>query len=105
MDKLTLIKALLSENDSTQKEVPFEIGKAYFIRTATYHCTGRVKKIIGQFLILENAAWIADSGRFNEAINEGKLNEVEPVNCKVFVNVNAITDAFEWVKKLPREVK
>ena len=105
MDKLTLIKALLSENDSTQKEVPFEIGRAYFIRTATYHCTGRVKKIIGQFLILENAAWISDSGRFNEAINNGTLNEVEPVSVEMGVNIESIIDFFEWNHSMPKEVK
>jgi hypothetical protein len=31
---------------------PFVVGKAYFIRTVTYHLTGRVKEISGQFLIL-----------------------------------------------------
>ena len=32
---------------------PFEIGKQYFIRTVTYHSTGKVKDIIGDYLILE----------------------------------------------------
>lgn len=27
---------------------------------------------------LENAAWIADSGRFMQAIKDGELKEVEP---------------------------
>jgi hypothetical protein len=105
MDKLTSIKALLSESDSGQKECPFEVGQNYFIRTATYHCTGRVKKIVGHFLILEDGAWIADSGRFNEAINDGKLSEVEPVYVEMGVNIDSIIDYFIWTHKLPREVK
>jgi hypothetical protein len=103
MDKLTLIKALLSEGE-TSNEYPFEIGGAYFIRTATYHCTGRVVKIIGRFLILEDSAWIADSGRFNEAIKNGTLLEVEPVG-NMGVNIESIIDFFEWKHVLPKEVK
>ena len=86
-------------------EVPFEVGKAYFIRTVTYFCTGRVKGIVGQFLVLEDAAWIADTGRFSDAIAKGVMNEVEPVNVLMYVNMNSITDAFDWNKKLPRDQK
>ena len=105
MDKLNLIKALLSESDNIKREFPFEIGEKYFIRTATYHCTGKVKKIIGNFLILEDSAWIADSGRFNEAINNGTLSEVEPVNVDMGVNIESIIDFFIWKHALPRQVK
>ena len=86
-------------------EVPFKVGDNYFIRTVTYFATGRVKAIVGQFLVLEDAAWIADTGRFMEAIMEGKLNEVEPVSVDMFINLNSITDAFVWKHKLPRTQK
>lgn len=82
-------------------KVPFKIGSAYYIRTVTYHCTGRVKAIVGQFLVLEDGAWIADSGRFRDAIMKGVLSEVEPVEVDMFVNLNSITDAFSWKHKLP----
>ncbi len=85
--------------------VPFAIGAQYFIRTVTYHLTGRVVNIVGQFLVLEDAAWIADSGRFTQAINQGTLNEVEPVNGPVIVNLNSITDAFNWAHELPKAQK
>ena len=80
------------------------VGEKYFFRTVTYHMTGRVKKIIGNILELENAAWIADSGRFMQAIKEGKLNEVEPVG-RAFVNINSVTDFFPWKHNLPSEQK
>ena len=76
------------------------VGEKFFFRTVTYHLTGRVKKVIGSILELENAAWIADSGRFMSAIKEGKLNEVEPVG-RAFVNVNSLVDFFPWKHKLP----
>lgn len=91
--------------ESLTSKVPFKVGKKYFIRTVTYFVTGKVKKIAGGFLVLEDAAWIADTGRFNEAINKGALSEVEPVNVLVFLNLNSITDGYEWIHKLPREVK
>ena len=82
---------------------PFGIGKKYYIRTVTYHCTGKVKRIRGGFLVLTDGAWIADSGRFREAIVDGVLNEVEPVDVDMYVNIASITDAFDWKHKLPRE--
>ena len=80
------------------------VGKAYFFRTVTYHLTGRVKKIIGNIFILEDAAWIADSGRFMQAIKEGKLNEVEPVGDAI-LNIATVTDIFPWKHNLPTEQK
>lgn len=94
--------SLLTEKGNTVSELPFEIGEAYYIRTVTHHQTGRVKKIIGKFLVLEDAAWIADSGRWKDAIESGKLSEVEPVECAVYVNTDSIIDAYDWSHKLPR---
>ena len=76
------------------------IGEKFFFRTVTYHLTGRVKKVIGNFVELENAAWIADSGRFMNAIKEGKLNEVEPVG-RAYLNLASVTDFFPWKHPLP----
>jgi len=84
--------------------LPFEVGQCYFIRTITYHLVGRVASITGQFLKLEDASWVADSGRFMQAIKKGVLNEVEPVGV-AYVNAAAITDAFPWVHELPLEQK
>lgn len=86
-----------------ENDCPFLIGKSYFIRSLTYHIVGKVKKISGGFLVLEQASWIADSGRFTQAINKGTLSEVEPVNCNVMVALQNIVDAFEWKHELPRD--
>ena len=86
-------------------QVPFKVGDAYYIRTVTYHMTGRVKAIVGQFLVMEDGAWIADSGRFTDAIMKGILSEVEPVEVDMYINLNSITDAFQFKHPLPREQK
>ena|SRR3990167_1751783 len=105
MDVKELIELLRLTEGKTNTELPFEVGKNYFIRTVTFHLTGKVEAIKGNFLVLNDATWIADSGRFTNAINEGKLAEVEPVDVETYVNINSITDAFEWKHKLPREQK
>jgi hypothetical protein len=86
---------------------PFVKDAAYLIRTVTMTLTGKVDRVVGQFVVLKAAAWIADTGRFNEAIKigESKLSEVEPVEVDVFVGVGSIVDVYEWKHALPRAVK
>jgi hypothetical protein len=80
------------------------VGSKFYFRTVTYHSVGEVKKIVGRFAYLKNASWIADSGRFNEAIKNGTLSEVEPVG-DAFVNLDTVVDFFPWKHALPKEVK
>ena len=79
-------------------------GKAYFFRTVTYHLVGVVVRQEKDFIELSDASWIADSGRFMNAIKNGKLAEVEPVGT-AYVNLSAVTDFFPWVHPLPDKQK
>ena len=99
------VKDKKSKKDYMYLAVPFKVGAAYFIRTVTYFATGRVKAIVGHFLVLEEAAWVADTGRFSDYMAKGIASEVEPVTTDMFVNMNSITDAFPWNHKLLREQK
>ena len=80
------------------------VGSAYYFRTVTYHLVGKIKKIVGRFAYLESASWIADSGRFMNAIKDGTLNEIEPVGV-AFVNLDTVTDFFPWKHSLELEQK
>lgn len=84
------------------KETPFTIGENWFIRTLTYHQVGKVVAIQGDFLILDSGSWVADSGRFAEALVGGTLSELEFVG-KIIVNLGNIVDAFPWNHELPKE--
>lgn len=94
---------------STVRVLPFEVGKQYFIRTVTYHSTGRVKAIVGDYLILEKGAWIADSGRLNDALKKGfdKVDsaEIEPYELEWMINTGSIVDACEYPYQLPDDQK
>jgi len=105
MDAETILLELLRDKlGSTSSVHPFKVGEKYYIRTVTHHQTGRVKEIHGKFLVLEQAAWIADSGRFMNAIMKGELDEVEPVS-EAIVNMDTIVDAFVWNHTLPSSQK
>jgi len=99
------IKHQLQEEEKVDiQELDDLLGKCFFFRTVTYHLVGKVVKRIGMFLQLENASWIADSGRFMNAIKNGELKEVEPVGS-AFINLNTVTDFFPWRHSLPKEQK
>lgn len=73
---------------------PWEIGKKYFIRTVTMHLTGELIHVSRQELVIKDAAWIADSGRFNETLKDiNKASEVEPFQNNVIVGRGSIIDA------------
>ena len=84
---------------------PWVVNRNYVIRTVTYHVVGRLKAVYAAELVLADAAWVADSGRWNEALRTGKLSEVEPFPGDVIVGRGAVVDACEWTHPLPREVK
>lgn len=85
---------------------PYHVGKNYFIRTVTHHLTGKLLKVTAKELVLEDAAWIADDGRFHEALKTGNLSEVEPFpDGEVIVGRGSVIDAVIWKHELPRAVK
>ena len=84
---------------------PSHVGKNYFIRTVTHHYTGKLVKVTPKELVLEDAAWIADDGRFMNALKEGKINEIEPFQDDVVIGRGAVLDATIWRHALPRDQK
>ena len=83
----------------------WEIGQPYLIRTVTMNDTGRVVAVTPMEIILEEAAWIADTGRFSDAIEKATFGEVEPFpDGRVILGRGAIIDAVK-IKTLPRSRK
>jgi len=84
---------------------PFKIGGKYFFRTVTHAHTGQVKAVKGNFLVLENATWIADTGRFANALKDEVFDEVEPFTSDCILNMETIIDATELHGELPKYQK
>ena len=108
-DNLTLgeIKELMAlfGNKAQESGCLWEVGKLYFIRTVTMHLIGKIEKVTDKELLLSSASWVADSGRFYDAIKTGNLNEVEPFVSDVIVGRGSIIDATEWSHSAPKEQK
>ena len=86
------------------QEINFwQVGQAYFIRTVTMHSVGKLVSIDDKELVLSHASWVADSGRFHNALRDGTLDEVEPFVTNVLINRNSIIDATIWGHELPKE--
>lgn len=85
--------------------LPFKIGDAILIRTVTMIDLGRVVAIGRDFITLEDGGWVADTGRFNEMLATGKLNEFERCETWFMVGRGAVCDVFPWKHPLPKATK
>ena len=108
-DELTIGEAKqlaeMFKSGSVRDDSAWEIGKNYLIRTVTMIDTGRLVAVTGQELVLEEAAWVADTGRWMQALESVSFLEVEPFPAgRVIVGRGSIIDAVE-VKTLPRSQK
>lgn len=84
---------------------PWVIGKIYLIRTVTMIDTGILVAATDKELVLEEAAWIADTGRFSDAVAKAEFNEVEPFPAgRVILNRSCVIDAVE-ITKIQRGLK
>ena len=92
-------------NTNTDTNHPYKIGLKYLIRTVTMTQVGKLIAIYQNELVLQNASWVADTGKFNYALTTGDLDEVEPFNGNVIVGRGAIIDCVEWNYALPTVAK
>lgn len=97
MSKLTKLSACGS---------PYAIGGKYFIRTVTHHHTGVVVAVTEQEIVLRDAAWIADDGRFTQSLATCDFKEVEmfPAGRDVIVGRATVIDAVQ-IDSLPTAQK
>ncbi len=110
IDELTLgqlkqLRAVVGDaTPYASKRLPMPVGTAVFIRTVTHHYTGRVVECAEEEVAITDAAWIADDGRYAQAVASGTYGEVEPYpdGARVVINRAAIIDWCEARGDLPR---
>lgn len=80
------------------------VGQDVFIRTVTYFYVGEVTGVTADWIHLTGAAWVADTGRFAQALATGVMHEVEPYPPPGEVSVarGAIVDVSPWAHALLR---
>lgn len=100
------MQCLLGGQKESACSHPYKIGENYFIRTVTHYYTGKLERVYAHELVLSQAAWIADTGRFSDALKTGKLNEVEPFpEGEVIIGRGSVIDAPRWLHELPKVQK
>lgn len=91
---------------TTKKCGVWEIGKNYVIRTVTMIDVGKLVAVTESELVLEDASWIADTGRWHKFLADGVYSESEPFpDGQVIVGRGAVVDAVLWKHGVVRKVK
>ena len=104
IDNLTIgearqLAAMFSGTPTASNDAHWKIGKIYLIRTVTHIDTGRLVAVTPHELVIEDAAWIADTGRYADALKEAEFGEVEPYpDGIVIIGRGALIDATEISK-------
>ena len=106
--KLAELMKILEQDISTTQSTEstfWQIGKSYFMRTVTMSLVGELKEINSDEILLKNCSWIADTGRFHDALRDGNFDEIEPFIMDVMVNRRSLIDCTRWMFALPSEQK
>lgn len=80
---------------SINQDQPYQIGKCYLVRTVTNYIAGRIVCVGKNEIVVSDAAWIVDTGRFAEALKSALFSEVEPYpsGAHVIIGRGAVVDA------------
>lgn len=91
---LKLVDLMGGDEKTTSTDSPFKVGENYHIRTVTMAIAGTVKSVDDKFIVMSNASWVADTGRFNIYLKDtSNVSENEPFKHDVIVGIGAIVDA------------
>jgi len=98
IDSLTVgqLKEIQSLVGNGQKYFPYSVGDKVFIRSVTLYYTGRISHLKDDWITLENASWIADTGRFYDFLKYGKCSEYESFQKTVSIPVQSLIDITAW---------
>ena len=106
IDNLTIgqLKEINRMIDGKTNTGPWKVGGKYLIWTVTMALTGQLVEIHDNELVLNDAAWIADTGRFHDNLKSCKFEEVEPFVNPAIIGRRSIIHATE-IDSLPKEQK
>lgn len=84
----------------------FKVGSKVFLWGLNKMTTGTIVALHDDSVILDNASWVADSGRFHEFMQDpaSKASEVEMYPGKIQLNTATLIDA-TLVSSIPKETK
>ena len=102
---MDLIGPMLGIGKTERVRLPFKVGDRVLIRTVTHYDLGEIANITDGFVTLKNGGWVADTGRFGEALENGTVLEFEKAPAPFHVAIGSIVDIHPWSKELPSATK
>lgn len=87
------------------KNSPYVIGNKYLIRTVTFFYVGELRTEYSGELVLNQCSWVADTGRYSDALSKGEFAEVEKIPKYVIIPKSGIIDVVPWDHALPEKTK
>jgi hypothetical protein len=94
---------------SNDNDHPYKIGKNYLVRCVTSYQLGRIKSVGDKEVVLADACWVSDTGRFQDALENGleslDTSEIELFLGDVIIGRGAIVDCVEYRHELPSKQK
>lgn len=93
-----------AKREGPESLLPFQIGKNYIVRTVSFANVGKLKNVVGNWLVMSAASWVADTGSWADCLQKANsFKQVEPFKDDVYVNIDAIIDATPFNQKLPEK--
>jgi len=106
LKELAKILEMLNDKNESTGGTFLQVGHCYSFRTVTMIYTGKIKDIRDQEILLEKAAWIADTKRWADYVKDLSAEEIEPYCRDVIIYKGGLLDVFEVEEAyLPREQK
>lgn len=73
------LKQFAVNGTPSSDDTHYEIGKAYMIQTVTMYLKGILEKVTPSEFVINDASWVADTGRFSKFVEgDENINEEEP---------------------------
>jgi hypothetical protein len=84
----------------TSQPHPYVKGQLYHVETATKYYIGTCSDVTDQEIVLQDAAWVAHTGRLNAYLSGSAPTSLEPLNGPVFISRGAIVAVIPYTRKI-----
>ena len=86
----------------------FKVGLKYFFETVNKYFLGKVIFVSEDYkrVVINNASWIADTGRFSKfesGVATYNETEVYQKSTEVTIYIDTLTSSFKWKHDLPAD--
>lgn len=77
------------------------MDKPYLFSGVTYFTLGLIREMGGDWVLLDEASWVGETGGLADCIKNGTIGESEFLGDGIYVNMAACSDMIPWKHDLP----